>query len=130
VSHPDRELAAGVQPIEELLDEHRHIRKELAALWAKYGPFGVAEPLRKQELSRIKVIIRTMLDVEGKKGTVDAIDDAAHAHPDYVKFLAIMLTERARYFELEAQLKEIEWKVNRGQAVMRYSTVEAMGGGV
>jgi hypothetical protein len=43
--------------------------------------------------------------------------------------VALMTKERAEYFELNAQLQEIEWKVNRGQAMIRYSTVELQGAG-
>jgi hypothetical protein len=129
VSFPEAELRAGVQPLEELLDEHRHIRKRMAALWAKYGPGGVAEHLRKAELARIVEYLRAMAISEERKVTESALDAAAHSHKHYLDFVAQMTQERAEYFELHAQLQEIEWKVNRGQAMIRYSTIEMQGAG-
>ena len=125
----DTELRAGVQPIEELLDEHRHVRKKVADLWAKYGPGGVAEHLRKAELARIVEYLRAMAIAEDRKMTEAALDAGAHSHKQYLDFVALMTKERAEYFELNAQLQEIEWKVNRGQAMIRYSTVELQGAG-
>lgn len=125
----DTEIRAGVQPLEELLDEHRHVRGKLASLWAKYGPGGVAEHLRKAELARIVEYLRAMAIAEERKTTEAALDAAAHSHKQYLDFVAQMTKERAEYYELHAQLQEIEWKVNRGQAMIRYSTVELQGAG-
>jgi FMN phosphatase YigB (HAD superfamily) len=125
----ETELRAGVQPLEELLDEHRHVRRKVVALWAKYGPGGVAEHLRKAELARIVEYLRAMATAEERKTTEAALDAAAHSHKQYLDFIAEMTRERAEYFELNAQLQEVEWKVNRGQAMIRYSTVELQGAG-
>ena len=125
----DAEARAGAQPLAELIDEHRHVRKRVATLWAKYGPGGVAENLRKAELARICEALRARAKMENKKVTEASITTAAHNHPDYVEFITLMTNERAQYFELHAQMQEIEWKVNRGQAMIRYSTIEAQGGG-
>jgi len=126
----ETELRAGVQPLEELLDEHRHVRGKLANLWAKYGPGGVAEHLRKAELARIVEYLRAMAIAEERKTTEAALDAAAHSHKQYLDFVAQMTKERAEYYELHAQLQEVEWKVNRGQAMMRYATVELQSAGV
>lgn len=126
----ETELRAGVQPLEELLDEHRHVRGKLSGLWAKYGPGGVAEHLRKAELARIVEYLRAMAIAEERKTTEAALDAAAHSHKQYLDFVAQMTKERAEYYELHAQLQEVEWKVNRGQAMMRYATVELQGAGV
>ena len=120
----DAEVRAGAQPIEELLDEHRFVRTKLAALWGKYGPGGVAEHIRKSELARLTEMLRAIATAEGRKVTEAGLDAAAHCHKDYKELVALMTTERAQFFELDAQLKEIEWKVNRGQAMIRYQTVE------
>lgn len=125
----DAEARAGAQPLAELIDEHRFVRKKVSALWAKYGPGGVAENLRKAELSRITEYLRVIAEAEGRKVTEAYLNASAHNHKDYIQFVTLMLKERAEYFELHAQMQEIEWKVNRGQAMIRYSTIEAQGGG-
>lgn len=125
----DAEARAGAQPLAELLDEHRLIRKKVASLWAKYGPGGVAENLRKAELARLTEYLRAVAEDEGRKVTEASLNAAAHGHKDYIELVDLMLRERGQYFELHAQMQEIEWKVNRGQAMIRYSTIEAQGGG-
>lgn len=129
MTYADTELRAGVQPIEELLDEHRHVRQKFAALWAKYGPGGVADHMRKAELARLVEYLRAMAIAEERKVTEAALDAAAHSHKQYLDFIAEMTKERAEFYELQAQLQEIEWKVNRGQAMIRYSTIEMQGAG-
>lgn len=126
----ESELRAGVQPLDELIAEHRHTRKRLSALWAKYGPGGVGEHMRRAEVARIIEYLRAMAMAEERKVTEASLDAAAHAHRQYFDFVAVLTNERAEYYELMAQLQEIEWKVNRGQAMIRYSTVELQGGGV
>lgn len=118
------EIRAGVQPLEELIEEHRFIRNKLAVLWAKYGPGGVADSLRKAERSRIAEYLRVMAAGEGRKVTEASLAEAAECHKDYLDFLATMTKERAEFFELNAQLEEVEFKINRGQAMMRYATAE------
>lgn len=120
----EAELRAGIQPLDELIEEHRHVRKKAAVLWAKYGPGGVADSLRKAERSRIAEYLRVMAAAEGRKVTEASLAEAAECHKDYLEFLAMMTQERAEFFELNAQLEEIAFKVNRGQAVMRYVTTE------
>lgn len=124
MSTAEMELRAGVQPIDELLDEHRFVRKKLAVLWAKYGPGGVADSIRKAERSRIAEHLRVMAAAEGRKVTEASLAESAECHKDYADLLAFMSAERAEYFELNAQLQEIEFKINRGQAMLRFATAE------
>lgn len=123
------EIRGGAQPINELIDEHRVVRAKIADLWAKHGPFGVADNLRKAELSRISENIRALAAASGTKVTESGISDAAHSHKDYVAYLSALMAERKEYLELYSQMQEIEWRINRGQATMRYATVEIQAGG-
>ena len=118
------EAAAGIEPLDILISLHRKRRAEFAALWAKYGTGGVADHLRKSELSRIKEVLRATAATAGTKVTEAALDDGAHDHPDYRDFLALAIAERAKFFEAEAALKEVEWRINRGQGLLRYVATE------
>lgn len=119
------ELRAGVEPLDHLLDERNHLVAKVAPLWALYGPGGTADNSRKNELARLDGLIRALATGEGKKVTEPMVEAATHAHPDYLNFVAKMTTERAEFFKLNAQLEAIEWKVNRGQALLRMFTAES-----
>jgi len=118
------EMGAGIEPIDELIAQHRKHRERHAVLWAKYGPGGVADNLRKVELSRIKENIRAMAAATGAKVTEAALEDAAHAHNDYFAMVSLMQVERQEFSEVDAKLREIEWRFNRGQGLLRYAANE------
>lgn len=118
------EAGIGVEPLDLLLAKHGKLREQHAALWAKYGPGGVADNLRKAELSRIKEMLRAKAIESGVKMTEASLDDAAHDHADYRDFIALMLTERVKYFETDAKLRELDWRFQRGQGLLRYVTHE------
>lgn len=119
------EGAAGITPLDVLIAKHRRIRDGYATLWAKYGPGGVADSLRKAELSRIKELLRARRAGEpGSKVTEASLDDAAHDHPDYAAFLAMMLSERASFYVKQVELEEVSWEINRGQALLRHIAYE------
>lgn len=114
------EAGIGVEPLDLLLAKHGKLREKHAALWAKYGPGGVADNLRKAELSRIKEMLRAKAVESGARMTEAALDDAAHDHDDYHAFIAITLAERAQYYETDAKLRELDWRFQRGQGLLRY----------
>lgn len=122
----DRELTAGVEPLDQLLDERRTLVTTLAPLYALYGPGGTADHARKNELSRLDGLIRAMAAAEEppRRLTEPMVEAATHAHKDYLAFVAKMTTDRALYFALNADLEAIEWRVNRGQALLRYAAGE------
>jgi len=118
------EASIGIEPLDLLLAKHGKLREQHAALWAKYGPGGVADNLRKSELSRIKEMLRAKAIESGVKMTEAALDDASHDHADYHAFVGLMLNERVKYYELDAKLRELDWRFQRGQGLLRYATHE------
>lgn len=118
------ELRAGVEPIASLLDQRRHVVNKIAELRAVYGSFGTWDHTRKSELSRIKSLIRLQALKDNRKMNNDQVDEEAHEHPDYTRFVSLATKERAEYFRLEAQVEDIDFRINRGQALLRYVTSE------
>lgn len=130
VEHKGREYGGeieeslGVEALDVILEEHRKLVAEQSSLWAKYGPGGVADHLRKQELARISENLRAVAAGDGRKVSEKFLDDAAHCHRDYSEFLSLMMQERRRYFQLDAQIKSLEWRINRGQSLLRHVAAE------
>lgn len=120
----EMELRAGVDPLNRLLAERQKLVEEVADLRAKYGGFGTFDHLRKIELSRIKSLIRLQAMRENRKVTNDVVDEEAHEHPDYTEFVKQATQERARYFRLEAQVEAIDYRINRGQSLLRFAASE------
>lgn len=118
------EAGLGIEPVDVIIQRHRRLREKHAELWGKYGPGGVADHLRKSELARLKELLRAKAAQAGTKVTEASLDDAAHDHPDYRDFLAMMLADRATLFETEAKLKEIEWTFQRSQSLIRNASFE------
>ena len=114
----------GVEPIAQLLDIRRHVVEKIATLRAVYGAFGTWDHTRKSELARIKSLIRLQALKDNRKMNNDQVDEEAHEHPDYTCFVTLATKERAEYFRLEAQVEDIDYRINRGQALIRYVSSE------
>lgn len=121
----DMESKMGVQPIEELLAERDHLVNQVADLRARFGAFGTYNDLRKIELARIAGLIRAQALRDERKMTGAEVEDATHAHPDYVDFVTTATVERARWVKFEAAIEGIDFTINRGQAIARFATAEA-----
>lgn len=133
----EREVGYGVQPVEELVAEHEKHESDRAklatehqSLWSLYGPGGTADTVRKNEELRLSAMVRAMAVATRKEGeklpTEGAIEEGARSHPDYLGLVAKITTDRARFAYLESELqrleradKVLEWRFNRGQAVLR-----------
>lgn len=125
----ETELRAGVEPIDALLHRRRTLVEQVASLRAVYGAFGTWDHSRKSELSRIKSVIRLQALRANKKMNNDQVDEEAHEHPDYTLFITRATRERAEYFRFEASIEDIDFRINRGQALLRYVSSEPRGGG-
>ena len=124
-SMEDVERKMGLRPLSELLGKRAALIEEVADLRARYGSFGTFDHLRKIELSRLCGLIRAQATAEGRKVSNDVVDEEAHAHPDYIGFIATATEERARWAILEGKVEAIEWYIRRGQSVASYLTAEA-----
>ncbi len=121
------EARASVQPLDELLDERATLTLKVAMLRAIYGSFGTWESQRKMMLARLKGQIRAEAQrgTTARKLTNDQIDDEAHDHPEYMDFITHATKDRANWIVLESKIEAIDFKIQRGQAVMRFATAEA-----
>ena len=113
------ELRADVEPLEKLLDERTNTVRKLAPLWALYGPGSSSESRLSSERSRIVGLLRAMAVANGEKITEAALEAGSRAHPDYIGFMAKMTTDRTEFYELEQKLHAIDFRLNRGQAILR-----------
>jgi hypothetical protein len=121
----EAEARLGIQPIDELLDQRRHLVDKVADLRAQYGSFGTFDHLRKIELARIAGLIRAQAVRDHMKMTAAEVDDATHDHPDYRDLITRATRERAQWVRLEAEIEAIDATINRGQAVARFAAAEA-----
>ncbi len=115
----------GLRPVSELLAERETLVERVADLRARHGSFGTYGDLRKIELSRIAMMLRAQAVKDGIKVTEGGIEDAAHAHPDYVAFVTAATLQRAEWVRLENQIEAIEATIRRGQSVASYLSAEA-----
>lgn len=123
----EAESRAGVQPIDELLDERAILIRQVAPLRAVYGSFGTWESQRKMMLARLKGQVRAeaLRGTTARKMTNDQIDDEAHDHPEYMEFITKATKERATWIVLESKIEDIDFRIQRGQAVVRFASAEA-----
>lgn len=121
----DAELRAGVEPLAHLLDERAHLVAKVAPLYALYGPGGLAEHTLSAERARVSGLLRAMAASTEQKITEAALEMGSRAHPDYLALMAKMTAERAEYFRLNAHLDGIEFRINRGQSLLRFASAEA-----
>lgn len=115
----EAESRAGVEPIDVLLADRQAIADELAPLWAQFGPGGTAEHALSAERARITGLLRAMAVARQEKITEAALESGSRAHPDYLGMMAQQTSERASFFKLQEQMRAIDFRINRGQSIMR-----------
>lgn len=119
VANEDAEDRAGVEPIDKLLAERDTLVASLAPLWAEYGPGGTGEHALSAERCRIAENLRAIAASEERKVTEASLEQASRAHKVYLDFMAKQTTERATFFKLQERLRAIDFRLNRGQAILR-----------
>lgn len=122
--YADAEDRAGVEHIMELAAEREAVVAKLAPLFGEYGMGGTAERTISAERSRIAEMIRAMAAADGKKMTEAALEDSSKQHKEYLDKIAKQTTERAEFFRLQERLRVIDYRINRGQAVIRMYSSE------
>lgn len=117
--YTDAEDRAGVERMDVLLADRDTIVSALAPMWAEYGPGGIGEHRLSAERARIIGMLRAMATANEQKITEAALEAGSRAHPDYMGLMARQTTERAEFFKLQEQLRAIDFRLNRGQALIR-----------
>lgn len=122
---PDEvERRAGVEPLAALLAERAELIEVVADLRAKFGSFGTFDHLRKVMLSQIKSKVRLEAMRDKRKVNNDQVDEEAHEDGDYYAFILDATKDRARWVRFEAKIEAIDYRINRGQALLRYISSE------
>ena len=78
----DAELRMGVDPIDDVLHNRAECVKQLAPMWALYGPGGTADHSLSAERSRVVGLLRAMAAAKEEKITEAALEAGSRAHPD------------------------------------------------
>ena len=122
----DAELRASVQPVEELLAERATLIDRVAPLRAVYGSYGTFDAQRKILLSRLKGQIRAEAHRQKtpRRLSNDQVDEEAHEHPAFIEFITTATKARAEWIVLEAKVEDVDFRIQRGQAVMRFTANE------
>lgn len=123
----DAEARAGVEPLDAIVAELQATDAEFAALWALHGPGNAWDAQRKALWCLVATDMRDDAATKGEKVTEAALEQRAHAHPKYRRFLEEGIVTRTRFAELESQRTVLVMKANRGQAVLRMVANEPRG---
>lgn len=113
------ETAVGVKGVVEVRDERWHLVQKSAKLRALHGSFGLWEHQRKILLAKLRTAIRGGAVASGAKMTEAAIDDAAHAHPQYVEFITQGVIDKQEWIGSEAEIQGIDFQFFRDQAITK-----------
>jgi hypothetical protein len=92
-------------------------------LMALHGPGNKYQDARKITLAQAR--IRARVSKVGEKITEAYLDDLAHTDPDYVAFVDQGILEDAEVQMAKKNLQNIEDRIRRTDAVMRWRTAEA-----
>lgn len=115
-------------PIDDAIAAYLSAADEHAPLRAKHGTNGTFEHDRKALLANLRVgIRRTALTPSARvsKALTDAaIDDLAHAHPDYSAFLKQSREEKQRMAELESAMNAVTMITNRHNLILRLDVAD------
>lgn len=119
------ESRAEVDSLGDLHARRRQLMTQLAPLQALYGAFGLWDSRRKQLLESLKVRARMELSASGddkKKPPEAQIDAAAHADPQYERFLDDSYDAKVQFINLDTELSEIQERIrNRELAIMAFT---------
>jgi len=119
VVRADIEQGYGAEPIDILAAELDATEGEYAKLKALYGYHGLFENDRKIVLAMQRIVVRDKWSTEGKKFTVDMVDDEARNSQPYQNCIAQGAIEAARFEVLDAQRSKITERIRRGDALIR-----------
>ncbi len=119
------EARIGIQGIEELHNQRRHLVAMSALLRARHGPFGTWEAIRKSSLCTIRSHVRAQHLAAGTKATEAALDDVAHVAQDYKALVTTATEERAQLAVIDNQITDINDLIYRDNTLIFHLTAES-----
>lgn len=106
-----------------LLQQYSDKIKEVARYRARYGGAGnyLGERLFKAEEAKLEIVVRGSVNDKGQlpsgiKATEGAVDATIRTRDEYTKLLTDEVAGRTKWIQLEAEIKEIEWKLEMRKA--------------
>ena len=97
---------------DELMARRRAIVQQVRKLRALYGGAGYAgERVFKIREARAAIAVRARFKLEGVKATEAMVDEQVRNHPDYVSALLRDVARRARWCDLEEELRDLNWRL-------------------
>jgi len=115
----------GIEHIDELLARRKGFTDQMADLEARYGTYGLFDPLRKVELSIVKMQLRTEHTRDKVKFNETSLTDEAHAHPTYTEFCRGAAIDKAEHYRLTQEVAAIDATIRRANAMAHYCASEA-----
>jgi hypothetical protein len=89
--------------VETLFQQLAESNEDWANGASLYGPGGLFDASRKARLALIAAEIRDGYAEKGEKVTEARIEELAHAHPDYQKWISTSTIDRARWLLCDAE---------------------------
>lgn len=117
------ELRAGVEPIEALHDERRHLVQLNSRVRAMHGSNGIYKDVRDLELAKAGARVRE--NWTGEKAPSEAYVAAnAPLDKEYQRWLEQQVSDKAHFEVIDDRITAITEMINRGQALLRYVSSE------
>ena len=120
----DAQAKAGCPDLEDIHDKRRTIIESHGEKMALHRNKSLLDARRKEILALCALETRHEHEKAGLKYTEKMIEDKAHAHPRYSKWISDTIAEGANALMYENLVQECDELVNRGQAVMRQYSSE------
>lgn len=118
------ELRAGVQPIEELHAERRHLIEQGKQMAALYGRFGMWDARRKVMLALAARRVRERFNKAGKRPSAAIVDEMAHGDATYTAFIEQSVQEAGEWQVIQNEINTVTETINRDQALIRFGAME------
>jgi chorismate mutase len=119
------ESRLGIEPIDKLLAERYALVERVADLRARHGAFGTWDHARKILLATVAMKARALAVRDGTKVTEGALEDLAHASPEYTEMVTQATLDRSELTLLEAKIEAIDATIMRANAITRFAASEA-----
>ena len=120
----DAELRAGVEPIDQALQEWDVLVERASKLYGLHGSPLVWDARRKALCMAIRKRLRGEYMALKVVTTEGRLDEEAHADGDYVTFITQTISDRAALYKTEKALEALMFRIYRGQSLLRFASAE------